>query len=95
MVRMQLPVKLCWALNMRKSQGRILSKKVIDLGDRKGCAGLTFGCFGRTKRIAGLTVQPMPFDMLSALGSLQQVLARVEEEVRIRDLVRKMRIRYT
>ena len=38
--RLQLPLKLAWAVTIHKSQGLILDKVVIDIGDKEFSAGL-------------------------------------------------------
>ncbi|CAN0462655.1 unnamed protein product, partial [Ascophyllum nodosum] len=64
MTRTQLPLKLCWALTMHKSQGQTLNKAAIDLGKREACTSLTFVCLSRAKRIDDLLVTAMPFDRI-------------------------------
>ena len=84
MTRAQLPLKLCWALTMHKSQGQTLSMAVIYLGKREACTGLTFVCPSGAKRIVDLIVEPMPFDRLNKLGQSPVPRARLDEEVRLR-----------
>ena len=40
--RLQLPLKLAWAVTIHKAQGLTLSKAVIDVGSKEFCTGLTF-----------------------------------------------------
>ena len=49
--RTQLPLKLCWAITMHKSQGQTLLQAVVDLGVKESCTGLTFVCLSRAKHI--------------------------------------------
>ena len=56
LVRTQLPLRLCWAITMQKSQGQTLDKAVTDLGPKEACTGLTFVCLSRTKRLVDLMV---------------------------------------
>ena len=83
MTRTQLPLKLCWALTMRKSQGQTLDKAVIDLGKREACTGLTFVCLSRFNRIDDLLVTAMPFDRIGRLGQSPVLQARRVEDVRL------------
>ena len=50
-VRTQLPLRICWAITMHKSQGQTLGKAVIDLGPKEACTGLSFVCLGRAMRL--------------------------------------------
>ena len=68
-VRTQLPLRLCWAITMHKSQGQTLDKAVIDLGPKEACTGLTFVCLSRAKRLLDLMVEPMSFDRIGNLGN--------------------------
>ena len=85
-VRTQLPLRLCWAITMHKSQGQTLEKAVIDLGPKEACTGLTFVCLSRAKRIADLIVEPMSFDGIGKLGNSAMMRARLQKEVRLLEL---------
>ena len=85
--RTQLPLKLCWALTMHKSQGQTLDKAAIDLGNRETCTGLTFVCLSRANRIDDVLVTAMPLDRIDRLGQSPVLQARRVEEVRLRRLM--------
>ena len=94
-VRTQLPLRLCWAITMHKSQGQTLDKAVIDLGPKEACTGLTFVCLGRAKRLVDLMVEPMSFNRIGNLGNSLTTKARLQEEVRLVELAQITRVRYT
>ena len=95
-VRTQLPLRLCWAITMHKSQGQTLEKAVIDLGMKEACTGLTFVCLSRAKRLADLKVEPMSFDRIGKLGNSDTIKARMREEVGLVDkIAQSTRGRYT
>ena len=75
-VRTQLPLRLCWAITLHKSQGQTLDKAVIDLGPKEACTGLSFVCLGRANRLVDLIAEPMSFDRIGNLGNCRKRLAR-------------------
>ena len=94
-VRTQLPLRLCWAITMHKSQGQTLDKAVIDLGPKEACTGLTFVCLSRAKRLVDLMVEPMSFDRIGNLGNSSTMKARLQEKVRLLELAQGTTVRYT
>ena len=94
-VRTQLPLRLCWAITMHKSQGQTLDKAVIDLGPKESCTGLTFVCLSRAKRLVDLMVEPMSFERIGNLGNSSTMKARLQEEIRLVELAQGTRVRYT
>ena len=76
MTRTQLPLKLCWALEMHKSQGQTLGKAVIGFGKIEACTGLTFVCLSRAKRIDDVLVTAMLFDRIGRPGQPPVLEAR-------------------
>ena len=47
--RLQLPLKLAWAVTIHKAQGLTLDKVVIDIGKREFSSGLTFVACSRVR----------------------------------------------
>ena len=60
--------------------------RVIDLGPKKACTGLTSVCLSWAKRLADLMVEPTSFDRIGKLGNSDTMKARLWEEVRLVDL---------
>ena len=93
-VRTQLPLRLCRAITMHKSQGQTLDKAVIDLGPKEACTGLPFVCLSRAKRRVDLMVEPMSFDRIDNLGNSSTMKASLQEEVRLVEFAQSTRVRY-
>ena len=68
--RLQLPLKLAWAVTIHKSQGLTLDKVVIDVGKREFSTGLTFVAGSRVRRLQDLLFSPpFPFQPLQPLSA--------------------------
>ena len=52
--RLQLPLKLAWAVTIHKYQGMTLNKAVVDLGKKEFSAGLTFVACSRVRQLKDL-----------------------------------------
>ena len=77
--RHQVPLALCWAITMHKSQGQTMDKAVVDLGKSESTAGLTFVCLSRAKRLVDLLIEPMPLERLSKIGDTPTFQLRLRE----------------
>ena len=66
--RQRLPLQLCYAITIHKSQGQTLTKAVIDLGKAKLVAGCTFVAISRLKRLEDDLFYPMTYERLQAIG---------------------------
>ena len=84
--RQQVPLALCWAITMHKSQEQTTDKAVVDLGKSESTAGLTFVCLSRAKRLVDLLIEPMPLERLSKIGDTATFQLRLHEEVRLNNL---------
>jgi len=69
--RLQLPLKLAWAVTIHKAQGLTLSKLCVDIGTKEFSAGLTVVAISRVKRLTDLLLNP-----LFALISMSQELVK-------------------
>ena len=67
--RLQLPLKLAWAVTIHKAQGLTLSKLCVDIGRKEFSAGLTFVAISRVRRLTDFLLNPpFPFQRLKNLS---------------------------
>ena len=82
--RLQLPLRLAWALTIHKSQGLTIDKLVVDIGKREFSAGLTFVACSRVRNIQDLLLTPpFPLQCLTSIGNSRQLRQRLAEEQRL------------
>ena len=85
--RLQLPLKLAWAVTIHKCQGMTLSKAVIDVGKKEFSAGLTFVACSRVRELKDLLfVPPFPFQRVANLAKSHRHTERLREEKRLQAL---------
>ena len=85
--RLQLPLKLAWAVTIHKSQGLTLDKVVIDVGKREFSTGLTFVACSRVRQLRDLLFSPpFPFQRLACLANSCRLKERQEEDARMLSL---------
>ena len=68
MERIQLPLNLCWAITIHKSQGLTLLNAWIDLGMQEKSAGLSYVAISTVKSLKAI-VEPMLFERLTIVRS--------------------------
>ena len=86
--RLQLPLKLAWAVTIHKSQGLTLDKVVIDIGKKEFSAGLTYVACSRVRRLSDLLfVPPFSYQRLAALSSHSRLQERQDEDHRLLSLL--------
>ena len=82
--RLQLPLKLAWAVTIHKSQGLTLDKVVINVGKREFSTGLTFVACSRVRQLQDLLfTPPFTFQRLAALSNSRRLEERQEEDKRL------------
>ena len=82
--RLQLPLKLAWAVTVHKSQGLTLDKVVIDVGKREFSTGLTFVACSRVRQLQDLRfTPPFTFQRLATLSNSCRLKERQEEDSRL------------
>ena len=85
--RLQLPLKLAWAVTIHKSQGLTLDKVVVDIGKREFSTGLTFVACSRVRQLQDLLfTPPFTFQRLSCLSNSCRLKERQEEDKKLRSL---------
>ena len=87
--RLQLPLKLAWAVTIHKAQGLTLDKVVIDIGKKDFSAGLTFVACSRVRHLHDLLFDPpFPFQRVANLANSQRLQERIVEDARLFQLDR-------
>lgn len=85
--RLQLPLKLAWAVTIHKSQGLTLDKVTVDVGKKEFCAGLTFVAISCVRCITDLLLSPpFPFQRLKNLSKSKRMDERKQEEKHLQSL---------
>ena len=84
--RQQVPLQLCYAITIHKSQGQTLEKAVIDIGKAELAAGCTFVAVSRLRSLNHGLIQPMSFQRLQAISTGKRLAERLEEETRLKHL---------
>ena len=85
--RLQLPLKLAWAVTIHKAQGLTLDKVVIDVGTKEFSSGLTFVACSRVRHLTDLLFDPpFPFQRVANLSNSQRLQERLNEDSRLKDL---------
>ncbi len=85
--RLQLPLKLAWAVTIHKSQGLTLNKAVINIGKKEFSFGLTFAACSRVRHLTDLLFDPpFPFQRLANLANSHRLQERQQEDSRLQNL---------
>ena len=85
--RLQLPLKLAWAVTIHKAQGLTLDKVVINVGKKEFSSGLTFVACSRVRHLTDLLFDPpFPFQRIANLSKSQRLKERLDEDSRLQQL---------
>ena len=82
--RLQLPLKLAWAVTIHKAQGLTLDKVVINVGKKEFSSGLTFVACSRVRHLTDLLFDPpFPFQRVANIAKSQRLQERRLEDTRL------------
>ena len=85
--RLQIPLKLAWAVTIHKSQGLTLDKAVIDVGKKEFSTGLTFVACSRVRQLTDLLfVPPFSFQRVANLSKSVRLKDRLIEDARLQQM---------
>jgi len=85
--RLQIPLKLAWAITIHKAQGLTLDKVVVDIGKKEFSSGLTYvacSCMRCLKDL--LFTAPFPYERLSNLCKSKHLKKRLQEDLRLQTI---------
>jgi len=85
--RLQVPIRLAWAVTVHKSQGLTLTKAKIDLGNKEFAAGLSFVAVSRVRSLSDLYFKGFTFERLQRIKNCQRIQERKLEEERLLSLI--------
>ena len=87
--RTQIPLSLAYAMTIYKAQGQEFEQLMVHPGLREWQAGALFVALSRAKRLSGLCVEKCTVERLLKIAEGKQIIFRMLEEVRLRDLARR------
>ena len=81
--RLQLPLKLAWAITIHKAQGLTLDSVVVDVGKKEFSSGLSFVACSRVRTVTHLLLHPpFSFQHLANLSKIRRLQERKLEDHR-------------
>ena len=82
--RLQLPLKLAWAVTIHKAQGLTLNKVVVDVGKKEFSTGLMFVACSRVRHLSDLAfVRPCDYQRFANLANSSRLIERRLEATRL------------
>ena len=85
-LRLQLPLKLAWAVTIHKAQGLTLDEVEVDVGKKEFSSELTFVACSRVRHLTDLLFDPpFPFQWVANLANSQRLHERQPEDSRLQE----------
>ena len=72
---------------MHKSQGLILRKAIIDLGDKEFTVDLSFMAMSQVRTLEDILFKPFNFERLQCIKDCKRLQERLDEEKRLISMI--------
>jgi ATP-dependent DNA helicase PIF1 len=87
--RTQVPLRLCWATTIHKSQGLTLDNVVVNLGLKDFSCGLTYVALSRVRSLNDLCLHPVDYSRFVTISKSPGMANRQKEEKRLEKMNKK------
>ena len=85
--RIQVPICLAWAITVHKSQGLMLEKAKINLGNKEFAAGLSFVTLSRVRSLNNIYFKQFSYERIEYIKNCKRLQERKEEEKQLLSMI--------
>ena len=88
--RQQLPLRLCCAMTIHKSQGLTLQKAWIELGPSESVLGITYVALSSVRTLYSCVIESMSLERLQSIRNSKKFHYRTLECARLKELAEQL-----